>query len=92
MVVTGQTQTTVIVWRLEFSHQRRRGGQTDGSKILRGGDQYGDSGWVPNSIVVTLPDMEKPLVTPWISGGTSVLRQDAATNPGTYIGAFEHTG
>lgn len=50
------------------------------------------TGWVPNSIVVTLPDMPKPLVTPWIPGDVSVLRQDAATHPGTYIGAFEHTG
>ena len=50
------------------------------------------TGWVPNSIVLSLPGESKPLVTPWIPGGISVLRQDAATNPGTYISAFERTG
>lgn len=49
-------------------------------------------GWVPDSIVMTLPDASKPLVTPWISGDVSVLRQDAATNPGTFIGPLEHAG
>ena len=50
------------------------------------------TGWVPNSIVMTLPDVSKPMVTPWIPGDVSVLRQDGATNPRTFIGALEHTG
>jgi hypothetical protein len=33
-----------------------------------------------------------PLVTPWIFGGVSVMQQDAAIHPGTYIGALEHAG
>ncbi|CAN5637962.1 hypothetical protein BH10ACT9_BH10ACT9_39630 [soil metagenome] len=45
-------------------------------------------GWVPREIVVTLPQPDSSvfLSTPWISGGGSVLRQDGATHPGTYIG------
>lgn len=46
-------------------------------------------GWVPNTIVVTPPDATTQLEVPWIPGGISVLRQDAATHPGTYIGPLE---
>jgi hypothetical protein len=46
-------------------------------------------GWVPQTIVVTPPDATTQLQTPWIPGGISVARQDAATHPGTYIGPLQ---
>jgi hypothetical protein len=49
------------------------------------------NGWVPRTIVVTLPDTSAHLETSWIPGGVSVLRQDAATHPGTYIGPLQST-
>jgi hypothetical protein len=48
-------------------------------------------GWVPQTIVVTAPDATTQLQTPWIPGGISVARQDAATHPGTYIGPLQLT-
>lgn len=49
------------------------------------------SGWVPTTILVTVPraSPKNHLQTPWIPAGTSVLRQDAATHPGTYIGPLQ---
>lgn len=45
-------------------------------------------GWVPTTIQVAMPrtSPKQHLQTSWIPAGTSVLRQDAATHPGTYIG------
>jgi hypothetical protein len=43
-------------------------------------------GWVPQTIAVTLPNTSGQLQTPWTPGGIPVVRQDAATRPGTYIG------
>ncbi len=48
-------------------------------------------GWVPDTIVVTLPGTTESVQMPWLPG-VSVLRQDAATHPGTFIGPLEHTG
>lgn len=48
-------------------------------------------GWVPDTIAVTLPNTTGQLETPWIPGGIAVLRQDAASHPGTYIGPLELT-
>jgi Protein of unknown function (DUF4232) len=48
-------------------------------------------GWVPRTIAVTLPNTSGRLETPWIPGGIAVLRQDAATRPGTYIGPLQLT-
>ena len=45
-------------------------------------------GWVPDTIVVTPPDATTQLETPWIPGRITVMRQDGATHPGTYIGAL----
>lgn len=46
-------------------------------------------GWVPSTIVVTPPDATTQLETSWNVPGTSVLRQDGATHPGTYIGPLQ---
>lgn len=53
----------------------------------------GPGGWVPSTIVVTLPEPDSSifLSTPWIPGGVSLLRQDAATHPGNYIGPLKLT-
>jgi hypothetical protein len=48
------------------------------------------NGWVPTTIVVTPPDSTTQLRTQWPDDGGSVLRQDAATHPGTFIGPL-HT-
>lgn len=45
--------------------------------------------WLPTSIVVTPPDATTQLEVPWISPYFAVLRQDAATHPGTYVGPLE---
>jgi hypothetical protein len=47
------------------------------------------TGWVPSTIFVTPPRTSTQLQTPWIPFGASVLRQDAATHPGTYIGPLQ---
>lgn len=46
-------------------------------------------GWIPDTIVVRPPHTSTRLETPWIIPGTSVVRQDAATHPGTYIGPLQ---
>ncbi len=46
-------------------------------------------GWVPSTIVVTPPDATTHMEFPWNAPGISVLRQDGATHPGTYIGPLE---
>ena len=46
-------------------------------------------GWVPDTILVTLPDAPGRIETSWIAGGVPVARQDAASHPGTYIGPLE---
>jgi hypothetical protein len=46
-------------------------------------------GWVPSTVVVTPPDATTQLKSPWNVAGVSVLRQDAATHPGTYIGPLQ---
>lgn len=48
-------------------------------------------GWVPRTIVVTLPNTSGQLETPWTPGGIPVARQDGATHPGTYIGPLQPT-
>ncbi len=47
------------------------------------------SGWVPDTIAVTLPDAPGRIETPWIAGGVPLSRQDAASHPGTYIGPLQ---
>ncbi|MCV7196089.1 DUF4232 domain-containing protein [Mycobacterium angelicum] len=51
------------------------------------------TGWIPTTIAVTAPHSspKNKLQTPWIPAGTSVLRQDAGTHPGTYIGPLQQT-
>lgn len=49
----------------------------------------GYPGWVPQTIAITLPNASGRLETPWTPGGIPVARQDAATHPGTYIGALQ---
>jgi hypothetical protein len=47
----------------------------------------GDSNtWFPAKLVTTPPDETTSLTVPW-PAKTSVMRQDAATHPGTYVGA-----
>ncbi len=48
-------------------------------------------GWVPDTIVMTFPGISGPVEGPWLLG-VSVLRQDAATHPGTYIGGLQNSG
>jgi hypothetical protein len=48
-------------------------------------------GWVPQTIVMTLPNTSGQLETPWTPGNIPVLRQDGATRPGTYIGPLQST-
>ncbi|MGW4247870.1 DUF4232 domain-containing protein [Nocardia sp. NPDC004722] len=48
----------------------------------------GPQGWYPNTILLTPPDTTTQLNTPWPQG-ISVLRQDAATHPGTFIGPLQ---
>jgi hypothetical protein len=45
----------------------------------------GSTGWTPTQVVTTPPGDTHQLVTPWTSGDT-VLRQDSATHPGTFVG------
>lgn len=48
-------------------------------------------GWVPDTIVLTFPGTPGSVEGPWLPG-VSVLRQDAATHPGTYVGALQNSG
>ncbi|MGW6119793.1 DUF4232 domain-containing protein [Nocardia sp. NPDC055165] len=45
----------------------------------------GPEGWTPTTIVLTPPDTTTQLQVPWPQVG-SVVRQDAATHAGTFIG------
>ncbi len=45
----------------------------------------GGASWIPTQIITTPPGDTHQLVTPWTLGDT-VLRQDSATRPGTFIG------
>ncbi|AKK30631.1 hypothetical protein AB431_17520 [Mycobacterium sp. EPa45] len=47
------------------------------------------SGWVPDTIAVTLPGGPGRMETPWIAGRVPLARQDAASHPGTYIGPLQ---
>ncbi|WP_379614844.1 DUF4232 domain-containing protein [Pseudonocardia sp. GCM10023141] len=44
-------------------------------------------GWTPTQILATPPDETHSAVLPWPGG--AVLRQDAATHPGTYVGPVQ---
>ncbi|MBW0134402.1 DUF4232 domain-containing protein [Pseudonocardia abyssalis] len=44
----------------------------------------GSTGWVPTELVTTPPGDTSQLTVPW--NGDTVLRQDGATRPGTYVG------
>ncbi|PRY17715.1 DUF4232 domain-containing protein [Pseudosporangium ferrugineum] len=46
----------------------------------------GSDGWTPKMVEVTAPGAAKPTSVAWPDDSVSVLRQDAATHPGTYIG------
>ena len=46
----------------------------------------GDPAWVPEKLVTIPPDETAPLTVPWPK--LSVMRQDGATRPGTYVGAI----
>ncbi|WP_189221608.1 DUF4232 domain-containing protein, partial [Saccharothrix coeruleofusca] len=43
-----------------------------------------ETGWAVRTLVVTPPDTTQTQELPWTAG--PVLKQDAATHPGTYIG------
>lgn len=45
----------------------------------------GDTAWVPTELVTTPPGDTKQLTVTW--DGDSVMRQDAATHPGTFVHA-----
>ena len=45
----------------------------------------GSTGWVPAQVVSTPPGDTEQLTASWESGDT-VLRQDGATRPGTFVG------
>lgn len=45
----------------------------------------GSTTWTPTQVVTTPPGDTHQLVTPWTSADT-VLRQDSATHPGTFVG------
>lgn len=45
----------------------------------------GSKGWIPTQIITTPPGDTHQLLTPWTLGDT-VVRQDAATHPGTFVG------
>lgn len=45
----------------------------------------GSRNWVPVQVVTTPPGDTHQLVTPWTTGD-SVLRQDSATRPGSFVG------
>jgi hypothetical protein len=47
-----------------------------------------DGHWVPTTIIATLPGSSSYQGIPW-PGGSSVLRQDAATAHGTYVGPLQ---
>ncbi|WP_261556525.1 DUF4232 domain-containing protein [Frankia tisae] len=51
------------------------------------GDGTGNPVFNPTSLVLIPPDEQTSLIVPWALG--PVLRQDAATHPGTYISALE---
>lgn len=44
----------------------------------------GSTGWIPTELVTTPPGDTSQLTVPW--NGDTVLRQDGATRPGTYVG------
>ncbi|MEC3981883.1 DUF4232 domain-containing protein [Amycolatopsis sp. H20-H5] len=44
----------------------------------------GSKKWVPTTLITIPPGQTTPLSTPWPQG-LSVLRQDSATHPGTYV-------
>ncbi|GAA5160869.1 MULTISPECIES: DUF4232 domain-containing protein [Amycolatopsis] len=44
----------------------------------------GDTSWTPSTLVTTPPGQTEPLTVGWPSG-LPVLRQDAATHPGSYV-------
>jgi hypothetical protein len=46
---------------------------------------FGSTGWVPAQVVTTPPGDTSSLTMPWTTGDT-VLRQDSATRPGTFVG------
>lgn len=47
----------------------------------------GSTGWVPTELVTTPPGDTEQLTAPWPSGDT-VVRQDGATRPGTFVEAL----
>jgi hypothetical protein len=47
----------------------------------------GSKGWVPTQLVTIPPGETSPLTVPW-PAGLSVMRQDSATHPGSWIGPF----
>lgn len=47
----------------------------------------GSQGWVPTQLVTIPPGQTSPLTVPW-PAGLSVMRQDSATHPGSWIGPF----
>jgi uncharacterized protein DUF4232 len=48
---------------------------------------FGSKGWVPTQLVTIPPGETTALTVPW-PAGLSVLRQDSATHPGSWIGPF----
>lgn len=48
---------------------------------------FGSKGWVPTELVTIPPGETSPLTLPW-PAGLSVVRQDSATHPGSWIGPF----
>lgn len=48
---------------------------------------FGSKGWVPTQLVTIPPGETSALTVPW-PAGLSVLRQDSATHPGSWIGPF----
>ena len=64
-----------------------RAGQSAGSQLT---DLVGDGEakpWKPTTVVLTPPNETTPLTVAWT--GNSVLRQDGATHPGSYIGPMQ---
>jgi hypothetical protein len=55
---------------------------------LSGASGTGDVTWYPTSLVTTPPGESTQLTVAWPSS-ISVLRQDAATHPGTYLGPIQ---
>ncbi|HWO60420.1 MAG TPA: DUF4232 domain-containing protein [Umezawaea sp.] len=55
--------------------------------FLSAGNQEGTSHWAPDSILVTPPNTTDTQRLTWDFG--AILRQDAATHPGTYVRAVD---